>query len=63
MYDIASPALYAVLIGFAVLAVVGVAALVAGATELVTTLRSERRVRIARHETIAAHYFGLAGSH
>ncbi len=63
MYDIATPAVITFLVGFAVLAVAGVVALVAGATELVTVLRSERRVRIARHETVAAHYFGLAGSH
>ncbi|MEI5672608.1 MULTISPECIES: hypothetical protein [Nocardioides] len=63
MYDIATPAVITFLVGFAVLLVAGVVALAAGTAQLVTTLRSERQVRIARHETIGAHYFGLAGSH
>lgn len=63
MYDIATPAVITFLVGFAVLLVAGVVALVAGGTQLVTGLRSERRVRVARHETIGAHYFGLARSH
>lgn len=63
MYDIATPALVTFLIGFAVLAVAGVVALAAGGTALVAELRGERRIRVARHETIATHYLGLARSH
>lgn len=63
MIDLATPAVIGFLVAFAVVAVAGVIALVAAATELTSTLRVERRVRLDRHETIPAHYLGLARSH
>ncbi|HTW17306.1 MAG TPA: hypothetical protein VMF51_19420 [Nocardioides sp.] len=63
MYDIATPAVLTFLVGFAVLAIAGLVALAAGGTALVAELRGERRVRVARHESIATHYLGLARSH
>lgn len=63
MYDIATPAVITLLVGFAVLAVAGVVALVAGGVQLTGALRSERRVRVARRESIPAHYLRLARSH
>lgn len=63
MLDYATPAVITFLVTFAVFALAGVAALVAGAARLTADLRSERRVRVARHESIPAHYLGLARSH
>ena len=63
MYDIATPALFTLLAIYGVFLVAGLVALVAGGTQLVTTLRGERRVRVARHQTIGAYYFNLARSH
>jgi len=55
-----STAVLVALAAYAVLLAVGVVLLVAAVS---TTLLAERRVRVARHETIGAHYFGLARSH
>lgn len=63
MYDIATPAVITALVVFAVAVVAGLVALVAASAQLTTTLRSERRVRVARHESIPTHYLRLARSH
>jgi hypothetical protein len=59
MADIPTAFLVA-LAAYGVLLAVGAVLLVAAAG---VTLRSERRIRIARQESIGTHYLGLARSH
>jgi hypothetical protein len=55
------PTTFLVALGvYAVLMAAGAVLLAAAAT---TTLRGERRVRLARQESIPAHYLRLARSH
>jgi hypothetical protein len=63
MIDLATPAVITFLVAFAALALTGLVALVAGAAQLVSILRTERRMRLQRRQSVPAYYLGLARSH